>query len=136
MIQAPGTISCVAAMGSPLHQSLVVLSPFSSPLKPSGPLPGVAATPGFKSQHQSSSADPFPTPPTIRYTCQHSHIFPSLLGCHSKSGQVWPHGMEPMFSKFSRRCCNQGGLPPSYILVGSHFHPLGSKHGHSYLTHL
>ena len=30
MIQALGTISCVTAMGSPLCQSRVVLSPFSS----------------------------------------------------------------------------------------------------------
>ena len=59
----------------------------------------MVAAPGFKSQHQSSSAAPFPTPPTISYTCQHFCIFPALLGCHSKSGQVWPCGVEPMFSK-------------------------------------
>ena len=35
---------------------------------------------------------PFPTPPTISYTCQHPHILPALLGCHSKSGQVWSQG--------------------------------------------
>ena len=104
---------------------------------PHGPLsPGMAATPGFKSQCQSSSAAPFPTPPTISYTCQHSPILPALLGCHSKSGQVWPHGVEPIFSKLSRRPCNQGELPPSYVLGGSHFHHPSSKHGHSYLTYL
>ena len=59
----------------------------------------MAAAPRFKSQRQSSSAAPFPTPPTISYTCQHSHILPALLGCHSMSGQVWPHGMKPIFSK-------------------------------------
>ena len=42
-----------------LHQSHMVL-------------PGMAAAPGFKSQRQFSSAAPFPTPPTICYTCQHS----------------------------------------------------------------
>ena len=89
--------------------------------------PGMAATPGFKSQHHSSSAAPFLTPPTISYTCQHSCIIPALLGCHSKSGQVWPCGMEPIISKLSCRHCNQGELPPSYILGGSHFHPPGSK---------
>ena len=30
---------------------------------------------GFKSQHLPSSAAPFPTPPTISYTCQHSLFF-------------------------------------------------------------
>ena len=30
---------------------------------------------GFKSWCQSSSAAPFPTPPTISYTCQHSLFF-------------------------------------------------------------
>ena len=109
--------------------------PLPSPPKPHGPLSGMAAAPGFKSQCQSSSAAPFPTPRTISYTCQHSLILPALLGCHSKSGQVWPHGMEPIFSKLSCRRCNQRELPPSYILGGSHSHPPGSKHGHSYLTY-
>ena len=70
-----------------LHQSCVILS---SPPKPHSPLSGMAAKPGFKSQSQSSSAAPFPTPPTISYTCQHCLILPALLGCHSKSEQVWP----------------------------------------------
>ena len=95
----------------------------------------MAATPGFKSQRQSSSASPFPTPPTFSYTYLHSGIFPAFLGCHGKSGQMWPHGMEPIISKLSRRHCNQGEFPPSYILGGSHSHPPVSKHGHSYLTH-
>ena len=34
-----------------------------------------AAAPGFKSLSQSSSAAPFPTSPTISYTCQHSLFF-------------------------------------------------------------
>ena len=63
-------------------------------------------------------------------------ILPALLGCHSKSGQVWPHGTEPIFSKLSRRCCNQGELTPSYNLGGSHSYPPGSKLGHSHLTYL
>ena len=54
------------------------------------PTPGMATGPGFKSLHQSSSVAPFPTPPTISYTCQCSLICPALLGCHSKSGQVAP----------------------------------------------
>ena len=83
----------------------------------------MAAGPRFKSQRPSSFAAPFPTPPTVSYTCQHPRILPDLLGCHSKSGRVWPHGMEPIISKLSHRHCNQGELPPSYILGGSHFHP-------------
>ena len=63
-------------------------------------------------------------------------ILPALLGCHCKSGQVWPHGMEPIISNLSRRPCNQRELLPSPTLGGIRFHPLGSKHGHSYLTYL
>ena len=95
----------------------------------------MAAGPRFKSQCPSSFAAPFLTPPTVSYTCQHPRILPALLGCHSKSGQVWPHGMEPIISKLSHRPCNQGELLPSPILGGIWSHPPGSKHGHSYLTH-
>ena len=77
----------------------------------------MAAAPGFKSQRQSSSATSFLIPPTIGRSCQHSCSFPALLGCHSKSRQVWPCGLEPIISKLLRRLCNQGELPPSYILV-------------------
>ena len=123
-------LSCVAKRSTPkLHGPLQFTLP-----KLHDPLSCMAAAPGFQSQHQSSSAAPFPTTPTISYTCQHSHILPALLGCHSKSGQVWPHSMESIFSKLPRRCYNQGELPPSYILGGSHSHPPGSKHAHSYLT--
>ena len=108
--------------------------PPSSPPKPHGLLSPWLPPLGFKSQHPSSSAAPFLTPPTISYTCQHSCILPALLGCHSKSGQVWPHGTEPIISKLSRRCCNQGELLPSYILGGIHSHPPGSKHAHSYFN--
>ena len=76
----------------------------------------MAAAPRFKSQRLSSFAALLPTPPTISYTCQHSCILPALLGCHSKSWQVWPYGMEPIFSKLSCRSYNQGDLLPSYIL--------------------
>ena len=64
------------------------------------------------------------------------YILPALLGCHSKSRQVWPHGVEPIISKLSRRPCNQGELLPSPILGGICSHPPGSKQGHSYLTYL
>ena len=96
----------------------------------------MAAVPGFKSQHQSSSAAPFLTLPIISSTCQHFRILSALLGCHSKSGQVWPHSMEPIFSKLSWRHCNQGEFFPSNILGGSHSHLPGSKHSHSDLTYL
>ena len=80
--------------------------------KPRGSPPNMATTPGFKPQHQSSSAAPVPTPPTVSFTCQYSRILPASLGYHSKSGQVWPHGMEPIFSKPSHRCCNRGSCLP------------------------
>ena len=96
----------------------------------------MAAAPRFKSQSPSSSAAPFLTPPTVSYTCQHPRIRPALLGCHNKSRQVWPRGMEPIISKLSHRPCNQGELLPRPILGGSHSHLPGSKQGHSYLTYL
>ena len=34
-------------------------------------------------------------------------ILPTLLGCHSYSGQVWPHDVEPIICKLSCSCCNQ-----------------------------
>ena len=84
---------------------------FSPPLpKPSGPLLGVVAAPGFKSQCQSSSAAP--TPPTIGHSCRHSQIFTAFLGCRSNSRQVWPCGVEAIFPKFLCRLYNQGGCPP------------------------
>ena len=97
--------------------------------------PFMAAMPRFKSQCPSSFAAPFLTPPTVSYTCQHPCILPAFLGCHSKSGQVWPHGTEPIISKLSHRLCNQGELLSSPILGVIWSHPPGSKHGHSYLTH-
>ena len=96
----------------------------------------MAAAPRFKSQCPSSFAAPFLTPPTVSYTCQHPRILPVLLGCHCKSVQVWPHGMQPIISKLSRRPCNQGELLPSPILHGICSHPPGSKYGHSCLTYL
>ena len=93
----------------------------------------MAAAPGFKAQHQSSSAAP--TPPAVSYTCQHSCIFPAFLGCQSKSGQAWPCGMEPIISKLLCRLCNQGELPPSYTLSGVTPFSLAQKHGHSCLTY-
>ena len=55
---------------------------------------------------------PIPTPPTISYIYQHSRISPAFLGCHSKSRQAWPQGMEPIISKLSHRHCNQGNCFP------------------------
>ena len=69
--------------GCPHSAKAVWFSP-PIPPKPRGPLPSspklggplcMAATPGFKSQCQSSSAAPFLTPATITYTCQHSLFF-------------------------------------------------------------
>ena len=72
----------------------------------------MAATPGFKSQHQSSSAAPFPALPTIGHSCQHS-------------GQVWPCGVEPIISKLFWIPLQMPiwGPPPGCTLL--HFHSMG-----------
>ena len=117
------------------HHQLCHRHGFPTLPKTCDPLLGMAATLGFKSQSHSSSAAPFPTPPTISYTCQHSHILPALLGCHSKSGQMWPHGKEPIISKVSCRPVTRGSCFPVPPWNGSHSHSPGSKRGHSYLTY-
>ena len=127
--------SAVSLPWGPHSAKAAWFCPPPSPPKLRDPFSGMTAGPGFKSQLLSSAAAPFPTPPTISYTCQHSCILPALLGCHSKSGQVWPHGMELIISKLSFRLCNQGELLPSYISGWSHSHLPGSKHSHSYLTY-
>ena len=140
----PGKVSpaASAAWQKEALQNLVVLY---SPSEPCGPFPHFRTAwsslfhfrtmwpsllwlphIGFKSQRPSSSAAPFLTPPTISYTCQHSRILPALLGCHSKSGQVWPHSMEPIISTLSRRPCNQGELLPGPIL--GEFGPISLAH--------
>ena len=124
---------CLSHIVLPIHSRTMWPSPF--PSEPRGSLSRVAAS-RFKSQRPSSFAAPFVTPPTVSYTCQHPRILPALLGCHCKSGQVWPHGVEPIISKLSRRPCNQGELLPSPILGGIRSHPPGSKRGHSYLTYV
>ena len=119
----------------PLYSPSEPRGPLPFPSEPRGSLHSMAAAPRLKSQHPSSFAAPSPTPPTISYTCQHPRILPALLGCHSKSGQVWPHSMEPIISKLSHRPCNQGELLPSPNLGRIWSHPPGSKQGHSYLTY-
>ena len=47
------------------------------PPKPCGPPPSMTAAPRFKSQCPSSFAAPFPTPPTVGYTCQHLRTPPA-----------------------------------------------------------
>ena len=122
-------------------QNLVVLSSFTS--EPHGPLSicllqNLVVLPFTSEPHCLLSSPPKPggPPPPVSYTCQHPRLLPALLGCQSKSGQVWPHGMEPIISTLSRRPCNQGELLPRPILGGSHSHLPGSERGHSYLTYL
>ena len=50
-------------------------------------------------------------------------------------GRCGPMAWSQSSPSSQRRPCNQGELPPSYILGGSHSPPPGSKHGHSYLTY-
>ena len=123
------SVSCVAKGGPKSHGSIPCKTLMFSFFL-------MAATTGFKSWCESSSASPFHAPSTSGYTCQHSHTFPAFLGCHGKSGQAWAHGVEPIFSKLSCRGCNQRGLPPTYITGRSHWHLPVSKLGHSYFTYL
>ena len=57
----------------PLRTSWFSNSLLASELR--GSLSSMAAGPRFKSPCPSSFAAPFPTPPTISYTCQHSLFF-------------------------------------------------------------
>ena len=50
----------------------------------------VAAAPRFKSQHPSSFAAPFPTPPTISYTCQHPIFFQLYWAVTVSPGRCGP----------------------------------------------
>ena len=75
--------SAVSPLQGPHSTTAAWFSPPSFPPKPRGPLCGMAACLSSKSQRQYSSAAPFPSLPTISYTCQHSRIPPALLGCHS-----------------------------------------------------
>ena len=97
------------------------LASLPPPPKPHGPrslLPqnlkvlslSMAAVPGFKSQHQSSSAAPFPAPPTIGHRCQHSgrcgpvtwsRLSPSSSGPHYKSLFGAPLLAAPCYKKGS-----------------------------------
>ena len=95
----------------------------------------MAATPGFKSQCQSSSVTPFPTLPQSVTPASIPVFFQLYWAAIVSPGRGGPNGMEPIISKLPHRLCNQGVVPPSYILGGSHSHSPGSKHGHSYSTY-
>ena len=74
----------------------------------------MASVSGFKFQRQSSSAAPFPAPPTV--TPASIPIFFQLYWAAIVSlGRCGPMAWEPIISKLSNRYCNQGALPPSYI---------------------
>ena len=109
--------------------------PLSSPPKPHG-LPSTAAMPGFKSQRQSSSAAPFPTPPTISYTCQHSLFSECYWAAIVSLGRCGPVARSQ-----SSPSCHAGpvtrGVASQSHLGWESLPPPGSKHGHSsYLTYL
>ena len=83
--------------------------PLYSPSEPCGPFPHFRTAWSslyFGAMWSTPSLRATWSPPTVSYTCQHPRILPALLGCHSKSGQVWLHGMEPIISKLSHRPCN------------------------------
>ena len=97
----------------------------------------MAAMPGFKSQRQSSSAAPFPTPPTIGHSCQHSLFFQLYWAAIVSPGRcgpvVWSQSSP---SSYTGSVTRGSWLSPSYILGGSHSHPPGSKHGLSCSAYL
>ena len=83
-----------------LHQSCVILSLIPekhmvNPLlsfKTTWSSLSIAAAPRFKSQCPSSSAAPFPPPPTISYTCQHSLFFQLYWAAIVSLGRCGPMG--------------------------------------------
>ena len=91
----------------------------------------------FKSQRQSSSAAPFPTPPTIGHSCQHSLFFQLYWAAIVSPGRcgpvVWSQSSP---SSYTGSVTRGSWLSPSYILGGSHSHSPGSKQGYSCLTYL
>ena len=95
----------------PLFTSPKLPDPLPSPPKPCGPLfpfirtawtsiyllaseprgsPSMAAAPRLKSQHPSSFAAPFPTPPTVSYTCQHPVFFQLYWAAIVSPGRCGP----------------------------------------------
>ena len=101
-------------------------APWSSP-------PGMAAAPVFKSQRQSSSEPHFwllqsVIPASIPVFFQ--LYWAAIVSLDRDGPMAWSQ------SSPSSHARNQGELPPSYILGGSHSHPPGSKLGHSHLTYL
>ena len=95
----------------------------------------MAAAPGFKSQRQSSSAAPFPAPPTVSYTCQHSLFFQLYWAAIVSLGRCG----HMAWSQSSPSSHAGAGIRGSCFPVTSWVEitpPLpGTKPGHSYLTH-
>ena len=77
--------------------------------------PHMAAAPGFKPYHQSSFATPFLTLPTIGHSCQHSVFFQLHWAAIVSPGRCGPVVWRQSSTSFCR-FCNQGELPPSYII--------------------
>ena len=88
-------------------------SPLSAP-KTARLDPHVAAMPGFKSLCESSSISPFPAPPTIGHTCQHSRNL-----CLSWLPGLVRAGVGQTLSKLTQ-VQSPGELPPTYIPGQSH----------------
>ena len=97
-------------------------------------MPSMAASPGFKSQCQSSSASPFLTPPAISYTCQHSLFFQLYWVAIVSLGRCGPMAWSQSSPSSHTGSVTRGScLLTSWVEVTSI--PPGSKHGHSYLTY-
>ena len=99
-----------------------------SPPKPCGPPPSMAAAPRFKSQRPSSFAAPFPTPPTISYTCQHSLFFQLYWAAIVSPGRCGPMAWNQS-SPTSHSCAITRGscLPVTSWVEGTPFPLARSK---------
>ena len=92
---------------------------------------------GFKFQRQSSSAAPFPTPPTISYTCQHSPFFQRYWAAIVSLGRCGPMEWNQSSPSSHAGTVTRGSCFQvlSWVEV-TPIHPPGSKHDQSYLTYL
>ena len=109
--------------------------PLPSSPKPHGPPSGMAASPWFKSHHQSSSAAPFPTPPTISYTCQHTLFFKLYWAAIVSPGRCGPMAWSQSSPSSHAGPVTRGSCLPVTSWVEITPIPPPTKPGHSYLTH-
>ena len=98
-------------------------------------LSSMAAAPRFKSQCPSSFVAPFPIPPTISYTCQHSLFFQLYWATTVSLGRCGSMAWSQSSPSSHAGSVTRGSCLPVTSWV--EFTPTPpSKHAHSYLTYL